>query len=123
MGQAEDLASLMQGTTRVISSVSIIVNKTQELAMNVQVSFDTPVKQGQRVEGKVSACEDQGMEMTRRTGSHSKELQSLRDKVLGLDSRSRRYNICIVEVPKACVGKMQPMGQIQATNRLDLAHR
>lgn len=57
----------------------------------------------QGVEYRVSACEDWAMEMARQPGSHTKELQALRDKILDLEGRSRKYNIRILRCLKKVI--------------------
>lgn len=94
------MASLMQGVAKEVSSIKNTVNKTQTFLMNVQALLDTPIKRFQRMEGSVSVCEDQTVEMTSKSDSHSKKLQALRNKMLHLKGRSRRCNICIVDLKK-----------------------
>lgn len=57
--------ALMQGMARERQSIKNAVNKIQEFVMNVQASLDTLVKWVQGVEDRISACEDQAVEMTR----------------------------------------------------------
>lgn len=44
---------------------------------------------------------DQDVKMAGQTGSHIKDLQALRDKILDLEVIFRKYDICITEVPEA----------------------
>lgn len=66
--------------------------------MIVQALLDALMKWALAVRDKASACEAWAVELGRQTGSHYKELQVLRDKVLDLESRSRKYSTCIVGV-------------------------